>query len=155
MEISAIPLTTPPPRPPRGFASIAAKFLVRLVFFGTAIGLAATATAVFADLLWRTYGTFTGAMIVLTVLFATLFGLVSLGFSHALFGFLTLPFRKLRALNIGARLAPADLNVPLRPHRHRLPDLQRGGRARLCRPARRLPLARALRPPRATSTSSS
>lgn len=112
METPAAPLATPPTRPHKNGGARLAKFLIRVVFFSTAVLLAVLATATFADLMWRTYGTFTGAMILLTCLFATLFSLVSLGFVHALFGFLALPFRNFRSLSIGARLEPGDLQAP-------------------------------------------
>jgi membrane glycosyltransferase len=99
-------------RPPRQPSSGPVKFLFRTIFFGCALALASGATLVFADLLWRTYGSFSGAMILLVILFGALFGLVSLGFVHAFFGFLALPFRRVKSINIAARLTNADLQAP-------------------------------------------
>ena len=80
----------------------------RLLFFGTAAFLSCFGTLFFGDLLHRIYGSLTGVAIVLMVLFWILFSLLSLGFTHALFGFLFAPFR---GLNITSRLKPEDLQV--------------------------------------------
>ncbi|MFQ3578124.1 MAG: hypothetical protein SNJ52_03825, partial [Verrucomicrobiia bacterium] len=81
----------------------------RLLFFGCAFLFAGLGTAFFADLLVRIYGALTGPMVVLTGLFGLLFALVSLGFTHALFGVLVMPFQR---LNITSRIEPGDLRVP-------------------------------------------
>ena len=80
--------------------------LRRFLFFGTAAFLSIGGALFFADLLNRIYGTLDGPAIVLIALFFILFSLVSLGFTHALFGFFALP---VRGLNISSRLKPEDL----------------------------------------------
>ena len=82
--------------------------LRRLLFFGTAALLSIGGALLFADLLNRIYGTLDGPAIVLIALFFILFSLVSLGFTHALFGFFAIP---VRGLNITSRLKPEDLRA--------------------------------------------
>ena len=82
--------------------------LRRLIFFGTAAFLSLGGTLFFADLLNRLYGTLDGPAIVLIALFFVLFSMVSLGFTHALFGFFVAP---IRGLNITSRLQSEDLQA--------------------------------------------
>ena len=82
--------------------------LRRLLFFGTAVILSLGGTLFFADLLNRLYGTLEGPAIVLIALFLVLFSMVSLGATHALFGFFVAP---IRGLNITSRLQPEDLRA--------------------------------------------
>lgn len=103
----------PPPRlrlPESGWGAEIPVAVRRLVFFSTAALIAVLGTVFFADLLHRVYGGFQAPTVLLTVFFAILFAMVSLGFVHALFGFFAMPFR---GLNITSRLHPGDETVPL------------------------------------------
>jgi membrane glycosyltransferase len=72
-----------------------------VIFFSTVVALTGFAAWVMADILWR--GGLTHIEAVLLVLFVPMFGMVALGFTQAVFGFLTLlrqpdPFSLARTL---------------------------------------------------------
>ncbi len=95
--------------PAAGWLSELPVAVRRLIFFGTATALSIGGTLLFADLLVRAYGPWHGPAMLLTLLFFILFSLVSLGFTHAFYGFFVLPFRN---LNISSQISPKDLRAP-------------------------------------------
>lgn len=98
------------PRPVR-LPPAPALWLRRLLVFGIAGLLTATAGTLMGDLLWRLYGTYNGALLLLLLLFVALFGLLSLGVMTALAGFFVTVFGP-RRLSLSQSLAPADLHQP-------------------------------------------
>ena len=64
----------------------------QVLFFSCVIVLSSLATWLMADILWR--GGLTGLETVMLVLFVPLFGMVALGFTQAVFGFITLLLRR-------------------------------------------------------------
>ena len=64
----------------------------QVLFFSCVVVLTSVATWLMADILWR--GGLTGLETAMLVLFVPLFGMVALGFTQAVFGFITLLFRR-------------------------------------------------------------
>lgn len=86
----------------------------RFLVFGTAGSLTVGAGVLMADLLWRLYGTYNGALLLLLLLFLALFGLLSLGVMTALAGFLVTVLRP-RGIRLSDSLQPGDLERPFCP----------------------------------------
>lgn len=107
-ESAAAVATLPHPVPLRPDAGL---WFRRVLVFGPAGLLTAAAGVLMGDLLWRLYGTYNGALLLLLLLFLALFGLLSLGVMTALAGFCVTVLR-LPGINLSRALTPADLEQP-------------------------------------------